>query len=161
MTPMDMDRLWAPWRSQYIVQAKKHTKRGAGCIFCKPDHIVFTSRLCECVLNIFPYNNGHLMVAPRRHCADLAALSEREQLDLVSSVCRAKKLLEKTLKPEGFNIGINVSRVAGAGVTGHLHVHIVPRWNGDTNFMPVCSGTKVLSQSLEELHTLLIHAQKP
>jgi ATP adenylyltransferase len=158
---MDIDRLWAPWRIKYV-QAIPRKKTKAGCIFCKPvDHVVFTTRLSECMLNIFPYNNGHLMVAPRRHCGDLSALSEREQLDLLRSVNRAKKLLEKVLAPDGFNIGINISRTAGAGIPGHIHVHIVPRWNGDTNFMPVTAGTKVLSQSLDELLTQLHHAQKP
>ena len=156
-----MDRLWAPWRAKYILAASKQKKRSA-CIFCKrADYLVFTTGFSKCVLNAFPYNNGHLMVAPKRHCAQLDQLSERELLDLMGSVTRAKRLLEKVLSPDGFNIGINISRTAGAGFPGHLHVHIVPRWNGDTNFMPVIFGAKVLSQSLDELLKQLKNAQKP
>jgi ATP adenylyltransferase len=155
-----MDRLWAPWRIHYI-QAIPKKKQQRGCIFCKRDeYVVFTTRYSKCMLNIFPYNNGHLMIAPRRHCADISLLKEKELLDLMHSVTHAKRLLEKVLVPEGFNIGINIGRSAGAGIPGHLHVHIVPRWNGDTNFMPVASGTKVLSQSLDELLKQLVHAYK-
>jgi len=107
------------------------------------------------MLNIFPYNNGHLMVAPLRHVRDISLLDKEEILDLFASLNRAKALLEKVLSPDGYNIGINVSRTAGAGIPGHLHIHIVPRWNGDTNFMPVLNNTKIISQSLEELHKRL------
>jgi len=95
------------------------------------------------------------MIAPKKHVKDLSQLNKDELLDLFDSLNKAKKLLEKTLKPDGFNIGINLSRSAGAGIPGHIHIHIVPRWNGDTNFMPVVAGTKVISQSLKELHKLL------
>jgi ATP adenylyltransferase len=110
------------------------------------------------MLNIYPYNNGHLMIAPLRHVKDLSSLNDAELLDLMRSVEKARSLLSKALKPDGFNIGVNMSRVAGAGIPGHLHVHIVPRWNGDTNFMPVIGNTKVISQSLDALHKLLRHA---
>jgi len=154
-----MDKLWAPWRVNYV-QAKK-TK---GCVFCKAQRrkdakpVVFRTLYSVCLLNIFPYNNGHLMVAPRAHKPQLADLTDPEVLDLLRSLDRAKRLLQKTLKPDGFNIGINVSRSAGAGITGHLHIHIVPRWQGDTNFMPVLHNTKVISQSLEQLCRILKHA---
>ena len=98
------------------------------------------------------------MVTPLRHVKDLERLSQAEIIDLFQSLVRAQKGLSVVLRPEGFNIGINLARSAGAGVTGHMHVHIVPRWNGDTNFMPVLYGTKVMSQSLEQLHKRLIHA---
>ncbi len=111
------------------------------------------------MLNIFPYNNGHVMVAPLRHVRNLGNLTDVETLDLFSAVTRAQKLIDKILKPQGYNIGINLGRASGAGVPGHLHIHIVPRWVGDVNFMPVATGTKVISQSLDELHKLLKNAQ--
>jgi ATP adenylyltransferase len=146
------DRLWAPWRITYI---KKEAKQ-KGCIFCRAakladKYLVFKSEYSLCLLNIFPYNNGHVMVSPKRHVKDLSGLSDKEILGLFKSVNRAKDLLDKTLRPHGYNIGMNISEFAGAGIPGHLHVHIVPRWKGDTNFMPVIFNTKVISQSLEEL----------
>lgn len=152
-----MDKLWAPWRINYVQKKKE-----SGCIFCrakspgiKKDFVVFKTKKSMVLLNIFPYNNGHLMVAPLRHVRDISLLDDEETLDLFKSLNRAKTLLEKVLAPDGYNIGINVSRTAGAGIPGHLHIHIVPRWNGDTNFMPVLNGTKIISQSLEELHKRL------
>jgi ATP adenylyltransferase len=109
------------------------------------------------MLNIFPYNNGHLMVAPLRHTRHLKRLSETEILDVFRGLIRAQKILSRVLKPDGFNIGINIGRASGAGITGHVHIHIVPRWIGDTNFMPSIHGTKVISQSLKELHRRLAH----
>jgi ATP adenylyltransferase len=153
-------RLWAPWRINYVQGKKKK-----GCIFCaaaksggKNAHLVFDSPHSLCILNIFPYNNGHLMIAPKRHVKDLADLKKTELLDLMEALLSAKKLLAEVLKPEGFNIGINAGNVAGAGIPGHLHIHIVPRWTGDTNFMPVLGQTKIISQSLEELRKILRHA---
>ncbi len=134
------------------------------CIFCEGKRkksacrVVFKTEHSLCMLNIFPYNNGHCLIAPLRHVADITQLKDAEALDLLKAVGNAKKLLQKTLKPHGYNIGINISGHAGAGIPGHLHVHIVPRWKGDTNFMPVVFDTKVVSQSLEELHTQLTHA---
>ncbi|MDD5730161.1 MAG: HIT domain-containing protein [Candidatus Omnitrophica bacterium] len=154
-----MDKLWAPWRIKYL-RAKKDKK----CIFCNNErgfadkNLIFKTKLSRCVLNIFPYNNGHLMVAPARHTGDISLLKEEEALDLLKAVNRAKKLLDKVLKPHGYNIGINISESAGAGIPGHLHVHIVPRWKGDTNFMPVIYNTKILSQSLSELQKQLKNA---
>jgi len=154
------NKLWAPWRIQYIQGTK-----AKGCFLCAAgkngvdqDRVVFATAHSVCVLNIFPYNNGHLMIAPRGHVRDMSKLDEVQLLDLWHSVETARKLLRKVLKPEGFNIGINTSAVAGAGIPGHLHVHIVPRWKGDTNFMPVVGGTKVISQSLDQLYKLLRHA---
>ncbi len=154
-----MDKLWAPWRLKYI-QAKK-TK---GCIFCrglknpKAAYIVFKTEFSFCMLNIYPYNNGHVMVSPIRHVGDLSKLKDAEMLDLFKSVNKAKLLLDKVLRPKGYNLGVNIGSVAGAGVLDHLHIHVVPRYLGDTNFMPVVSDTKVLSQSLEDLHKKLTHA---
>ncbi|MFH0738689.1 MAG: HIT domain-containing protein [Candidatus Omnitrophota bacterium] len=157
-----MNRLWAPWRIKYV-----GLKKQQGCIFClalKPsgareprtkDYLIFKTRYSFAMLNIFPYNNGHVLVSPKRHVRELSLLKDAEVIDLVKSINKTKEILTKVLRPEGFNIGINLGRVAGAGVIGHLHVHIVPRWRGDTNFMPTLSGTKVISQSLQELHKIL------
>jgi ATP adenylyltransferase len=110
------------------------------------------------MLNRYPYNNGHLLVAPQRHVARPDLLEPCEQLDLFQTITRMIDLLEKVLKPEGFNIGLNLGRVAGPGLPGHLHWHIVPRWSGDTNFMPVLAGTRVIPQSLEALWLALSEA---
>lgn len=147
-----MERIWAPWRLKYV-----RSKKTAGCIFCKSikkrrdNLLVFKSKYSFAVLNLYPYNNGHILVSPRRHVKSIEQLTDAETLDLMYSIKRAKKILDKELKPQGYNIGINLSGAAGAGITGHLHLHIVPRWKGDTNFMPVLAGTKVISQSLDEL----------
>ena len=154
-----MDRLWAPWRMNYI-KAKKQK----GCLFCKANrqkaagekyYVIFKSRHSIAMLNSFPYNNGHLMVSPLRHVSKLTQLNENESLDLLCSIDRAIRLLDKVLKPQGYNIGINISRSAGAGITGHLHMHIVPRWPGDTNFMPALYDTRVIPESLDELYRQL------
>jgi ATP adenylyltransferase len=112
------------------------------------------------MLNIYPYNNGHLLISPLRHIRDISQLRQEEVLDLFRCLNKAKALLQKVLRPEGYNIGFNLTRTAGAGITGHLHLHIVPRWTGDTNFMPVISNTKIISQSLNELAGCLRNADK-
>jgi ATP adenylyltransferase len=152
-----MDRLWAPWRITYIRGNKKKK-----CIFClanksrqKQNYVVLKTRYSISVMNIFPYNNGHLMVSPIRHVGELQKLKDFEVLDLFKTLTKVKRLLDKVLKPDGYNIGINISEVAGAGIPGHLHIHIVPRWKGDTNFMPVLAETKIISQSLDELYKQL------
>lgn len=111
------------------------------------------------MLNIYPYNNGHLMVAPKSHIRDLSQLNDAQLLDLIKALNKAKKLLDKVLKPDGYNIGANLARAAGAGLTGHLHLHIVPRWIGDTNFMSTISSTKIISQSLKDLYKKLKYAE--
>ncbi|RJP28810.1 MAG: HIT domain-containing protein [Candidatus Omnitrophota bacterium] len=148
--------LWAPWRLKYI----RH-KKGKKCIFCKAvksskaDYLIFRMKHAAAMLNIYPYNNGHIMVFPLRHVNRLDKLSKSESGQLFEAVNRAIKLLDKVLKPDGYNIGINILGASGAGIPAHIHVHIVPRWKGDTNFMPIIAGTKVISQSLSELHKLL------
>lgn len=155
-----MDKLWAPWRINYV-KNKKQKK----CIFClsanekNAKYVIFKTAYSAAVLNIFPYNNGHIMVSPKRHVKDFSKLRDAEILDLVKSINKAKTLLEKVLKPDGYNIGVNLSKAAGAGIIGHMHVHIVPRWIGDTNFMPVIHNTKIISQSLDELYEQLKHVQ--
>ena len=157
-----MDKLWAPWRINYI-SSKIKTK---GCIFCRAkknnakDYVIFKTKKSICLLNIYPYNNGHLLISPLRHIADIDLLNEEEALDMFKSLKRSKALLQKVLKPQGYNIGFNLKRSAGAGITGHLHLHIVPRWVVDINFMPVTGNTKVISQSLDELFRRLKNADK-
>lgn len=155
-----MDRIWAPWRIKYL-----ETKSKKRCIFCKRQndsskgYVIFKTEYSLCMLNMFPYNNGHIMVSPLRHVKELSQLKEAEVIDLFKALNKSKALLDKVLKPHGYNIGINISKVAGAGIPGHLHIHIVPRWRGDTNFMPVIFDTRVISQSLEELSKRLKNAQ--
>lgn len=154
-----MDRLWAPWRTEYI--SKVHSTKG--CIFCskpkqkddKKNRVIERTRHSFSILNIYPYNNGHIMVVPFRHVDSLAKLSGEELADLMGLLNRTQDLLAKVLKPDGFNIGINMGRAAGAGVKGHIHIHVVPRWVGDVNFMPVFTSTKVISQSLDSLYILM------
>lgn len=151
-----MDKLWAPWRSKFVRKRKKK-----GCIFCIKNKkggsasVIRKSKFSFALLNIFPYNNGHIMVSPYRHVKDLKGLNDKELLDMIKLAKEMQVLLERKLKPHGFNIGINSGAVAGAGYKDHIHIHIVPRWKGDTNFMPVIGDTKVLPQSLKELKTLL------
>ena len=160
-----MDKLWAPWRVKYVTQILKDQKR---CVFCdivkqkkdKKNYIFIRSRHCYSVLNIYPYNNGHSLIVPYRHVNDISKLTRVEREDLFDLLEETKALLEKTLTPGGFNIGINLGRVAGAGFPGHVHIHIVPRWHGDVNFMPVTASTKVVSQSLKMLYEKLNHAHK-
>jgi len=155
-----MDKLWAPWRINYV-SSKIKVK---GCIFCRAkrnifnDYVIFKTKRSICLLNIYPYNNGHLLVSPLRHVADIDLLSAEEILDMFKCLKRAKGLLRKVLKPQGYNLGFNLGRLAGAGITGHLHLHIVPRWVGDTNFMPALNNTRVISQSLKELSKRLKNA---
>jgi len=156
-----MDRLWAPWRISYIKNHKKQKE----CIFCQaarvtqPSYVVLKTRLSIALLNIYPYNNGHILVSPMRHVAKLGQLKDAQITDLFKTVHKSTQLLDKVLKPHGYNIGINISRSAGAGVTGHLHIHIVPRWIGDTNFMTTVNETKIISQSLDDLYGQLINAK--
>ncbi len=157
-----MDRLWAPWRINYISRKTKEK----GCVFCRAkkgkskDYVIFKTRLSIAMLNIYPYNNGHMLISPLRHIRDISQMREDEILDLFKCLNQAKKLLQKALKPQGYNIGLNLTRAAGAGIAGHLHLHIVPRWIGDTNFMPVVSGAKIISQSLDELAKRLKNANR-
>lgn len=154
-----MKRLWAPWRIGYVSGKKKFK----GCLFCSMSknpndgkNLVFLRTSSSfAVLNLFPYNNGHIMIVPRRHVKSLSLLNEKELLDLLQCLRKAQEKLVKVLKPQGFNIGINEGAMAGAGIDKHLHIHVVPRWKGDVNFMPVLSSTKIISQSLDALFQAL------
>jgi ATP adenylyltransferase len=158
-----MDRLWAPWRLSYVTAAKS-PQPGDSCFICeglaqaddRRNLIVLRTQKSVVVLNRFPYNNGHLLVAPRAHKAELGDLGPGELLETMQTLTRMVGLLGDLMEPDGYNIGLNLGRVAGAGLPGHLHWHVVPRWNGDTNFMPVVADTKVIVQSLESLYDLLV-----
>jgi ATP adenylyltransferase len=149
-----MERLWAPWRMEYIDSARDEEE--VGCLFCeKPKEgddekalILARSEKSFAILNKYPYNSGHLMVAPFRHVGELEGLEDDESLDLQKLLQRSIKAVKEAMKPDGFNLGMNLGRVAGAGVPDHLHWHLVPRWSGDTNFMPVIADAKVLPDSL-------------
>ena len=159
-----MRTLWAPWRAEYIYcVAGKNSTRRRHCLFCnllkaKDDReklMLFRGRHAFVVMNRFPYNNGHLMVAPNRHTATLEKLGPAESAELFRLVQKSLAALRRALKPQGFNVGANLGRVSGAGVTGHVHVHIVPRWLGDVNFMPLLSETKVISEHLSQTYERL------
>ena len=146
-----MERLWSPWRLKYVTGASGDAPP---CIFCNTDHsgrddlILIRGRVAYVILNLYPYNNGHLMVAPVRHVANLASTTAEEQAELMRLTRHAEIALMEGYKPQGINVGINLGRPAGAGVVDHLHVHLVPRWNGDTNFMTVVGNVRVLPEDL-------------
>jgi len=160
-----MDKLWAPWRVRYIT---KIHKKDQGCVFCRicrqkkdrENYILCRSRDSFAVLNIYPYNNGHVLIIPNRHVSKLSQLTHHERDDLMDLLDKSIRLLDSTLKPKGYNIGMNLGKIAGAGFPGHLHIHVVPRWAGDVNFMPVTAKTKVISQSLKILHAVLVKEHK-
>jgi ATP adenylyltransferase len=155
-----MEQIWAPWRIKYIQTAKAGVK---GCVLCdKPkenkdaaNYILFRGKQNFIILNSYPYNPGHLMVAPYRHVAGLDALAKEEFYEHFELVSRSVEVLKKVFEPGGFNIGLNLGRVAGAGIDDHIHTHIVPRWRGDTNFMPVMADVRVLPEALTETYDQL------
>ena len=150
-----MDRLWSPWRSRYVAGSKPD---GDGCFLCGAREaggdvdaqVVHRGDAAFVILNAYPYNNGHLMVAPNRHVGELEDLEAAERGELMELAMRSVSLLKQAMGPDGFNLGVNLGGAAGAGVPGHLHVHVVPRWGGDTNFMPVVGETKVLPEMLAD-----------
>ena len=154
-----MERLWTPWRMQYVREASREP---TGCLFCElpqqdpardaSNLLLERAKHAFSVLNLYPYNTAHAMVAPYRHTADLPALAPEEGAELLALVQRTVAAIRAEYRPDGFNIGMNLGRVAGAGIPDHLHVHIVPRWNGDTNFMPVSADTKVLPETLDRTY---------
>jgi len=157
-------KLWAPWRMKYIEGID--TEDAGRCIFCekpeenndKKNYIIYRGKKCFVILNIFPYNNGHLLVVPYKHTSEISDIDLETMLEVMETVTIAVEAIKKTMRPDGFNIGMNLGRSAGAGVAEHLHIHIVPRWNGDTNYMPVIGGTKVISESLEDTYKKLKNA---
>jgi ATP adenylyltransferase len=155
-----MKVIWAPWRMEYILSDQK----GGPCIFCPGEDrdrdeerlILFVGTLSMLMMNRYPYNNGHLLAAPVRHVGTLESLSEDEMLDLLGMVRRSISALKELMNPEGFNVGLNLGKVAGAGVEEHLHFHIVPRWNGDTNYMTVVGAVRVIPEHIRETYKKLL-----
>jgi ATP adenylyltransferase len=164
------EQLWAPWRLDYILNNKDQKTDGKekadSCFLCRyrdatadAENLVVARGACSIVvLNRFPYNNGHLLVAPLAHKAVLEDLEDAELLECMQQLRRLTSLYSRMLSPDGFNIGVNLGRIAGAGLPGHIHWHLVPRWNGDTSFMPVLADVNVIPQSLEALYQLLQEA---
>ena len=157
-----MKRLWAPWRMEYIAEEPR-----PGCLFCRviehPEDrdaalVVWRPKGAIVLLNKFPYNPGHLMVAPHAHVGDLENLDEAQTADLMRALKRTITVLKAAVTPEGFNLGANIGRVAGAGIPDHVHLHVVPRWNGDTNFMPVLGEVKVVNEHLAQTAAKLSEA---
>jgi ATP adenylyltransferase len=148
--------MFTPWRKKYILSTKSDK-----CIFCADESkdeenmVVYRSEYCFVIINKYPYNNGHLMVVPNRHIKQLNDLAEVEMTDLFNIVKLTEKVIIKEYNPEGINIGINIGKAAGAGIDEHLHVHLVPRWNGDTNFMTTISETRVIPEDLNETYNLV------
>jgi ATP adenylyltransferase len=161
MRPVANYRIWAPWRLPYVKDASKDSE--SECIFCsKPAEdddasslIVHRGELCFVMLNLFPYTNGHLMIAPFEHVPTLPELDAETVAELMALTQRAMSVLDREYSPHGYNVGFNQGRVAGAGLEHHIHMHVVPRWGGDTNFMPVLADTRVMPQSLEQSYEAL------
>jgi ATP adenylyltransferase len=158
-----VDHLWAPWRLAYVAAGKPPADDDP-CFICRGladqddrRHLIaLRTALSVVVLNRFPYNNGHLLVAPLAHKGRLDALTSDEVLETAHTVNRMMRVLDRLMHPDGYNMGLNLGRAAGAGLPGHVHWHIVPRWNGDTNFMPILADTKVIVQSLDTLYDLIV-----
>ena len=147
--------LWAPWRIEYI-QGEKSDR----CIFCDPDpgHVIERGQHCFTILNTYPYAPGHVMVAPYRHVGELGELSDAELLEQMRLARRAVEAQRAAMTPDGFNVGLNLGKVAGAGIADHVHLHVMPRWSGDNNFMPVLGDTHVIAQALDATRRVLIDA---
>jgi ATP adenylyltransferase len=150
----DVEHLWSPWRLAYVTASD----RAEGCIFCQAvldeaiDHplVVYRGETCFVILNLYPYNNGHLMIVTKRHIGSLAAAAPEELRELMELTRRAEIALAEAYNPHGMNMGLNLGRPAGAGVLDHIHIHVVPRWNGDTNYMTVVGSVRVLPEGLDE-----------
>ncbi|MGQ9569126.1 MAG: HIT family protein [Anaerolineae bacterium] len=161
-----MKRLWTPWRMEYLV-SEKHD----GCVFCEKmasdadrENLVLHRSQHACImLNLYPYNTGHLMIIPREHAPSLEDLDAETRQEIMDLINLSLRILRRALRPDGFNIGVNIGRAAGAGISEHVHVHIVPRWEGDTNFMPIMAETRVmpelLTQTYDKLKAVLAHEQ--
>ncbi|MEK6528086.1 MAG: HIT domain-containing protein [Nitrospirota bacterium] len=156
-----MKRLWAPWRMEYILDENKHKS----CLFCdmlgegrtrdKKNLILYRGKHCFVILNRYPYNSGHLMVLPYIHTPAFDGLSDKVLLDFIKTVDKSVSILKKVLRPDGFNMGLNFGKVAGAGLEQHMHLHVVPRWTGDTDSMPIISETRVMPEHLRKTYSKL------
>lgn len=153
-----METLWAPWRLEYILGEKPE-----GCVFCLPDHtddderrrVLYRGETCYVIMNIFPYNNGHLMVCPYRHVSNLTDLTTEEANECMLWLQRCTSILEEAFNPHGINMGLNLGEAAGSGIAAHLHFQIVPRWNGDASFMAVFGETTVIPEHIESTYNRL------
>jgi ATP adenylyltransferase len=158
-----LEKLWAPWREKFILCEKQ-----PGCFLCRTarenqdgkNYILYRGKKCFVILNRYPYNTGHLMVSPYRHVGKLEDLKEDEASELLKVTQFCIKTIKKGMKPQGINLGMNLGKVSGAGVADHLHLHVVPRWLGDTNFMPVVAETKIVSMSLSHVYKILKREMK-
>ncbi|MBN1695731.1 HIT domain-containing protein [candidate division WOR-3 bacterium] len=158
-----MKRIFAPWRYKYISNPNSE-----GCIFCnaassnddRKSGVLFRGKFTFVIMNKYPYNNGHIMIAPYNHTGDFEELSDKEMLEMSTLIQEWQRVIKKAMKPEGFNIGMNLGRIAGAGFENHLHYHLVPRWSGDTNFMPIIGQTKVVPISIDDAYDLLLEVYK-
>ncbi|HDH05272.1 MAG TPA: HIT domain-containing protein [Nitrospirae bacterium] len=162
-----MKRLWAPWRMEYILDENKHQT----CLFCdvskeakagnnttrdRKNLVLYRGKHCFIILNKYPYNSGHVMVIPYFHTPTFDGLSDDALFDLIKSVDKSVQILRKILKPDGFNMGLNFGKVAGAGMESHMHIHVVPRWNGDTDSMPIIAETRVMPEHLKKTYDKLV-----
>ncbi len=163
-----MEKLWSPWRSQYIDSFKNSDKPNT-CVLCElsklhaedpKNLLVDKGKLTFTVLNLYPYNNGHLMIVPYRHTDDFQSFTKEENQEIMAKLQTAQKALAIVYGPHGYNLGLNLGKVSGAGIYEHIHFHIVPRWDGDTNFMPVLGHVKVISQDLLITKSKLLEAYK-
>jgi ATP adenylyltransferase len=160
-----MDRLWSPWRSKYIESFNEEKQNPEDyCLFCdvlthpekdEQNYVLCRGKACYVIMNLYPYNSGHLMVVPYRHVGSLAELTDGDNLEIMQLLKRCSEALAEVMNPHGFNIGANIGRVSGAGIDHHIHYHIVPRWDGDTNFMPVLADLKVISEELPKTYQKL------
>jgi ATP adenylyltransferase len=151
-----METMCAPWRMEYLMCEKLE-----GCVFCKSslrcdDYVLFEGKTCFVMLNRYPYVNGHLMIIPMRHLGDIAGLTSGERAEIFGLVDVCVKVLKEAMNPQGFNIGMNLGKAAGAGIAEHIHVHVIPRWEGDTNFMSVVGNVRVIPQDLATTAATLI-----
>lgn len=158
-------KIWAPWRMEYIIKASKDDGK---CLFCsllkqktsKKNLVVYYSKHSLVMMNRYPYNNGHLMVVPKKHTRDFEGLTKAENEDLHETLRLSLRVIDKVYKPQGCNVGMNLGRAAGAGIDSHIHYHVVPRWNGDTNFMPVIGEVKVISEHILDSYDRVVKAFK-
>lgn len=159
MEDIGVKKMWAPWRMRYI----NGTHKDDGCIFCvkpkeekdKENLILYRGKYTFIIMNLFPYNNGHIMIAPYKHTGNLEDLEEGEMLEIMTLSAKMISLMKSIMRPDGFNAGFNLGQAAGAGVADHLHFHVVPRWIGDTNFMPILGDTKVISEHIFDTYDKL------
>jgi len=161
--PAGPDIMWSPWRMSYVAAEKDHGFEGPSCVFCdlpsrhddERTYILYRGARAFVIMNLYPYNNGHLMMVPYAHVDSLADLDEETLAELMTLAQRSQAVVQERMRPQGFNVGINQGRAAGAGIADHVHMHLVPRWVGDTNFMPVMGDVRVMPQHLDETYALL------